>query len=229
MKPPSHSLYAKLTEDQRAQLHDWILTLGYSKTLERLPLPEPEGFGMTTHLSCLHRFFSRYSTDLDLEHASETENTNRPVPSRLFPLAEQAAHAGAFRLSAAPLDPNTFGQLSDWVNTQQANNLKRDYVHIAEHNAAIADRRAALAEKRLELDRDKFRFNAAKAALEHYPEISKIVPSTTDYEKILAVAGQLFQPAPAPLSNPDSSSDLISNREEIVNSGETKSRQAWEA
>src|SRR5262245_23356498 len=29
MKPPSHSLYARLIEDQRAQPHDWILTLGY--------------------------------------------------------------------------------------------------------------------------------------------------------------------------------------------------------
>ena len=173
-KAPPNSLYSKLTEDQRAQLYDWILTLGYAKTKERIALPEPEGFGITTHISSIHRFYLRYVAELDAGHAAEAEDVSAPPPARLFPLAEQAAHAGAFRLAATPLDTDSFGELSHWVSTQQANQLRRDYIRIADQNAAIAEKKAALAEKRHAFDREKYELNVARLALKHAASFQRI-------------------------------------------------------
>ena len=85
MKPRPESLYAKLTEDQRAQLHDWILTLGYPKTMERIALPPPDGFGINTHLSCLHRFYQRYAAEQDAEQLREAAQLSLPTPCENAP------------------------------------------------------------------------------------------------------------------------------------------------
>jgi len=98
MKPRPESLYAKLTEDQRAQLHDWILTLGYPKTMERIALALPEGFGINTHLSCLHRFYQRYAAEQDAEQLSEAAQLSLLAPSEMFPLAP----AGCPRRRSSP-------------------------------------------------------------------------------------------------------------------------------
>ena len=201
MKPRPESLYAKLTEDQRAQLHDWILTLGYPKTRERIALPPPEGFGIHTHLSCLHRFYHRYAAEQDVEQLSEAAQLSLPAPSQMFPLARQAAHAGALRLTTAP--ENSFPQLSQWVSAQEANQLKRDHIRIAEQNAAISFKKATLAERRLEFDLQKFRFNAARMALVHFAELAKIARNRNadDEAKIKAAADLLFQPGPKIAAN----------------------------
>src|SRR6187399_966729 len=103
-KPRPESLYCRLTDDQRAQLYDWILTLGYPKTKERIALPEPEGFSLKVHLSSLHAFYLRYAAEQDVAQLGVASEITNAETSELFPRALQAAHAGAFRLSANPFD-----------------------------------------------------------------------------------------------------------------------------
>ena len=213
-KPPTHGLYARLTEEQRAQLHDWILVLGYAKTKERIALPEPEGFAINTHFSSLHRFYLRYAAEQDAGHVGEANQWDQPAISELFPLAEQAAHAGALRLTTAPLDPSRFGELSRWVSTQQAQELKRHYLRLAERNSTIAQRKANLAESRLELDREKFRFNAARQALIHFAALAKIAKNRgTDSEAKIKAAADLLFPSPSahPAASAEFSSSPLSN------------------
>ena len=60
MKPRYDNVLLQLSEDDQAQVHDWLFTLGYTKTLEKLAQARPEGLNLQTHRSCLHRFFKRY-------------------------------------------------------------------------------------------------------------------------------------------------------------------------
>ena len=43
-KTRSDSLLSQLTEDQQAQVYDWLMTIGYTKTLQKLAQPPPDGF-----------------------------------------------------------------------------------------------------------------------------------------------------------------------------------------
>jgi hypothetical protein len=48
-KPRSDSVLSQLTDEQRGQVYEWLITLGYTKTLERLAQPSPDGFDLETH------------------------------------------------------------------------------------------------------------------------------------------------------------------------------------
>jgi len=54
-----------------------------------------------------------------------------------------------------------FTKVSRWLDAHKDAQLKREYLRIAEHNAAIAQKKAALAEKRHLFDRDEFELNVA--------------------------------------------------------------------
>ena len=50
------STLAQLTDDQQAQVFDWLQDLSYTETIKRLALPPPEGFGIKTYRASLHRY-----------------------------------------------------------------------------------------------------------------------------------------------------------------------------
>ena len=61
LKPRSDSRLFHLSEENQAQVYDWIITFGYHKTKDRLAEPPPVGFGLATHINSLQRFFLRSS------------------------------------------------------------------------------------------------------------------------------------------------------------------------
>lgn len=199
------SLFIQLSEDERAQLYDWLTTLGYTKTVEKLAQPPPEGFNLKTHRSCLHRFYKRYQEQARAEDLAAAKQ-NRPISnddaSALFSDAEQSFLHAAHQLATGPLNSSEFSKIAHWLKSRNEQAFKRSYLRIAEQNAAVAQRKATVAEHRLELDHQKFRFNAARVALIHFADLAKIARNRTldDEAKIKAAADLLFQSAPQPLT-----------------------------
>ena len=186
-KPRVDSLLFQLSEEQQAQVYDWITVLGYVKTKDRLAEPPPVGLGLNTHINSLRRFYRRYSQQIEPDELSEASTPAPGSSQALAAAAEHGAHYAAFQLSAAPPDPDSFNQLSRWLTKQKF--LK------------IAEDQVALGRERLELDRKKFQFNASREALLKLPELTKIMdnPATDDEDKIWAARQQLFgTPPPHP-------------------------------
>jgi hypothetical protein len=188
-KPPPQSLYAKLTEDQRAQLYDWILTLGYVKTKDRIALAKPEGFGISTHLSCLHRFFKRYQQKLRTEDiVAAKENRSSPEDTSILVFdAEQSVQHAAQHLASSPMDSDQFRDVSRWLATHKDHELKRDYYQ-------LAAQQLALARERLAFDRERYEFDTARTVLLHHMELVEIRKNDTltDEEKIDQARSLIF-------------------------------------
>jgi hypothetical protein len=196
-KPRSDSRLFQLTEDDQAQLYDWIATLGFTKAKERLAASPPDGLGVKAHLSSLHAFYIRYGGNHQMETLAEAESIPTAPAPRLLTVAEQAMHSGAFQRSTSPMDTNSFRDVSQWITRQRDQELKRDYF-------SLEAQKIVLARERLALDREKFRFNAARQALIHFAELALIAksPDKDNEDKIRAVADLLFQPAPKTVAAP---------------------------
>ena len=199
MKPRYDNILSRLSEDEQARVHDWLITLGYTKTLEKLAQPRPEGLDIRTHRSCLHRFYKRYQDQArteDLSAAKENWPISNDDASVLVSDAEQSFLHAAHQLATGPMDSSDFSKVGHWLESRKDQMYKRFHIHIAEQNAAIAQRKATLAERRLEFDFQKFRFNAARMALVHFAELAKIARNRNadDEAKIKAAADLLFQP-----------------------------------
>src|SRR5688572_15863645 len=131
MKIRSDSPLAQLSEDKQAQVYDWLQTLGYTKTIEKLAQPEPDGFGLKTHRASLHRFFVRYTMEVkqnDVSDAAELISNPQSAPV-LQSGAAEAMHQAAFQLATSPHDLESFTQLSRWLTKQQY--LKVSQEHLA--------------------------------------------------------------------------------------------------
>jgi hypothetical protein len=50
---------SKLTDEQQADLFDWLSTDTYESILNRIAQPVPDGFGIKTHINSLHRFYQQ--------------------------------------------------------------------------------------------------------------------------------------------------------------------------
>jgi hypothetical protein len=187
MKPRSDSKLFKLTDEQQAQLYDWIHTLGFAEAKERLAAPPPDGFELKAHLSSLHAFYIRYAAQRQVENFAEAEDIQHPELGHIFSLAERAVHAGAFQLSTSPLDTGSFRELSRWISTQQSNQLRRDEFHLSRENHELR-------EKRLSLEREKFELNAARLAMNHISALCAIHRDSAldDEDKIRAARTELF-------------------------------------
>jgi hypothetical protein len=189
MKSRSDSTLAQLTDEQQVQAYDWLQSLGYTETIKRIAAPEPDGFGLKTYRSSLHRFFRHYSERLKSEHLEDAGSLIAdPRPGAAFTSgAEQALHHLTFQLSTSPHDPDTFKELSRWITRTKTHDQKAQYLRIAEQHLALA-------RERLALERDKFQFNAARQALLHQAELTKIMqdPHSDNEDKIQAARAHLF-------------------------------------
>ena len=189
MKFRSDSTLSQLTEEQQAQVYDWLQALGYTETIKRIAMPEPDGFGLKTYRASLHRFFHHYSAWLKSEHL-EAANTlvADPLPGATFTSgAEQALHHLTFQLSTSPHEPEIFKELSRWITRTKTHDQKTQYLRVAEQHLALA-------RERLALEREKFEFNAARQALLHLAELTKIMqdPHSDNEDKIQAARAHLF-------------------------------------
>jgi hypothetical protein len=55
----SHAALSVLTEEQQADLFDWLTTDTYDVVLKRIAQPPPDGFGVKTHINSLYRFYEQ--------------------------------------------------------------------------------------------------------------------------------------------------------------------------
>ena len=189
MKLRSDSLFNQLTEDQKAQIFDWLQCFGYTETIKHVAAPAPDGFGLKTHRQSLHRFYQRYSQELIPEHLESAValKATSEQTAALGHGAEEAVTHAAFQLATSPLDIETFKQLSRWITKNKADEHKAAHVRVAEQHLALA-------RERLALERARFEFNAAREALNHRATLGKIMADTTrgDEAKIQAAREMIF-------------------------------------
>ena len=81
MKLRNDSTLSALTEEQQAQLYEWIQTLGYTETLNKVAAQRPDGFGLTTHRATLLGFFKRYQEQARTEDITAAKETPPKTPS----------------------------------------------------------------------------------------------------------------------------------------------------
>jgi hypothetical protein len=117
MKPRSDSLLFKLSPEQQAQLYDWIHKLGYVKAKELCAQPQPDGFGVKTHLNSLCRFVARYT---EIQQEREFFDIIRCASGELHPkalrAAETRAHQMAYEMVSGPgLELDKFRLITRWL------------------------------------------------------------------------------------------------------------------
>ena len=189
MKFRSDSTFAHLTEEQQAQVYDWLLTIGYDETINRLAKPAPDGFGIKTFRQSLHRFFQRYSEQLKAEHVETAAalTASDQQGATLRGGAQEALTHTAFQLATSPMDIHGFKELGRWMAKQKSEQHQSAYVRIAEQHVALA-------RERLALERAKFEFNAAREALNHHSQLGQVLadPHADDEAKIQAARERIF-------------------------------------
>jgi hypothetical protein len=146
----------------------------------------PEGFGIVTYDTSLRRFYARHKLasrgeTISLAHEFKTQLDEQPLDDATASATRQLA----FEIANSPkVGLKQFKTLSRWV--------------LKHRELAQREREIQLLAQRLDLDTERFRFNAARQALIHFDKLAQIVRNTdTDNEdKIRAAAALLFQPAP---------------------------------
>jgi hypothetical protein len=182
-----------LTTAQQEQLVDWLELHPIKTVLELVAAPPPEGFGIKTHITSLRRFQLRAQAhnqkDLAECHVELLEELGGD-PQALNLLTDSALRQFAVELATVNnRDPANFATVSSWVLRLQQN--------------AQRDRELKAIEDRIALEREKFQFNAARAAILHMVKIKEVIlehPGDNE-DKIWAVRDEMF----------GSHSDLIEN------------------
>ena len=184
---PKPSPLTALTDDQQQQLISWMDSFPPSEVIERVRRDPPDGFGIVTYDTSLRRFYARHK----LASRGETISIAHEFNAQQFdeqPLDDATASATrqlAFEIANSPkIGLKQFKPLSRWV--------------LKHRELEQRDREIQLVAQRLELDTERFRFNAARQALIHYAELAAIAKNhdKDNEDKIRAVADLLFQPAP---------------------------------
>ena len=129
------SIFLQLSEDEQAQVHEWLITLGYTKTLEKLAQPRSEGLNIQTHRSCLHRFYKRYQEQAraeDIAAAKENRPLSNEDASVLFSDAENSFLHAAHQLATGPINPSdTFAKIESVAPGAQRWPGVKLHIHIA--------------------------------------------------------------------------------------------------
>jgi hypothetical protein len=208
---------SSLTEEQQADLFDWLTIDTYDVVLKRIAQPPPKGFGIKTHINSLYRFYEQYQAALrarDLVNlVTATPFSGPPLPrgeesevrgslpsspqsSVLGPQSFYAAASAAFAhstyiLANSPPNPANYRAVSRALHHHADAALKREYLDIARQQLTLA-------RERLQLDRTQFEYNAARAALALLPELIAIdrLTGIDDEAKIWRVRDRLFGSAP---------------------------------
>src|SRR5678809_866429 len=81
----SDAALASLTEEQQADLFDWLTTDTYEAVLKRIAQPAPKGFGIKTHINSLCRFYELRQAQI---RARDLADLCRTHPSSGSPLPQ---------------------------------------------------------------------------------------------------------------------------------------------
>src|SRR5207253_4045320 len=84
---------SKLTEEQKADLFDWLTTDTYDVVLKRVAQPPPQGFGIKTHINSLYRFYQQRQAQIRAEDLVNLSATRRSSGSPL-PMGEESEGRG---------------------------------------------------------------------------------------------------------------------------------------
>ena len=60
----SDAALSRLTEEQQADLFDWLTIDSYEVVLKRIAQPPPKGFGIKTHINSLYRFYEQHRAQI---------------------------------------------------------------------------------------------------------------------------------------------------------------------
>jgi hypothetical protein len=202
MKPRSDSALAKLTDDQRDQLYDWLAEYSYREVIAMAAKSLPEGFGVVFHKTTLVRFYSQKRRDRHIEQlavAIAGQSISADESKLIAETAVELAHA-AYEMSQGPVTPVNFNNLSRALHRKETADLRRSQVEINQQQLALNKDRVALEQKRLELEIRHFEFNAAEQAARHATELKDITADSTlnDHDKYLAARNVLFGASSAP-------------------------------
>jgi hypothetical protein len=180
--PNQRSNIESLPAEAQEQIIAWLEVESRRKVLERIAKPDPEGFGLKTHLTTLNRFYAR--------HLAKERQANRELAKLLAPGAAgdptDAAVSSlisdfAFQIATKPRRKiEAFKALSYWM-------LRRS--ELEQH-----EREVNLVEERLSLDRQKWEYDIARQVLLHHAELAQISgnATATDEEKINQARATLF-------------------------------------
>jgi hypothetical protein len=187
------STLAPLTETQRDQLYDWLLTHTYPDVQKLAARPiEEGGFGLKIHRTTLARFFTDEQQERHAEElaAIALSAPGSEIPDRIASLigASKArfAHA-AYELAKAQTDPLNFDRLERALHHIDIVSAKREEL-------ALKERELDQQRERMEEQRRQWEYSAARAALNCLPELIKITQNTAtdNEEKIWAARDVCF-------------------------------------
>ena len=184
MKVSPRSPLASLSEQDQAKLVSWLDLHRTEDVIAMVAAPPPEGFGIETHITTLRRFYVRYQN----QHRKEDSDLAAEIVTSMEPYRRQFHQATlttiekiAFDLATSPKPRITqFKALSRWLTKMADQDQK---LHCLE-----------LARERLNLEKMKFEFNSARAALMHLVPLQEIAEnkSLDDEDKIRAARKQIF-------------------------------------
>jgi len=196
----TNNTLAILTEEQLADLYDWICADGILQAQKRLAQPSPHGFGLNAHRNTLSRFFHDHSRRDHRQDLVEIESmpVNPADESRLLSSAQTILAHTAYRLSFTAAAPQVFNQLSRTLHRHRIADLKEAFLHVAQQQLDIARQRLALQRDFLAEKKRQFNFNAAKQAALHALKIKTVLADKTiDLEaKVWKVNDIVFGPPP---------------------------------
>jgi hypothetical protein len=177
MKPKS-KLETKLSELQQAELAEWLLTgMPYHRAQERVA----KDFGLSVSVSAFTPFWERVC-----------------VPQLICRRSQQRV-AAEVRAGEAEKNPAKFAEATlDALQEramQLANSPQSDPKEVKAIYALILKARdQELTTQQMQLDREKFEFDAAEACLKKLPELKSIAsnPKLDQQSKIQAIRQKLF-------------------------------------
>lgn len=183
MRKPTSFLETKLTDLQQAQLADWLLS--GVKYWEAIPLIEKE-FGLKLSSTSAFRPFWEhvcvpqliYRRQQSRATADAVGEEAKKYPGRFDEATIAALKQKAFDLSVSP--------------NSNPKDVKAIFTLVLKSQDQATDA------ERLRLERDKFEFDAAKAAMAKLPTLRSIVASKlSESEKVDQVRRALFGVLPA--------------------------------
>jgi hypothetical protein len=206
----SDAALSRLTEEQQADLFDWLTTDTYDVVLKRMAQLPPKGFGIKTHTNSLFRFYEQRQAQIrahdlatliqegraTLSQRAATASDSATQSSVLGPQSFFSAAGAAFAhstyiLANSPLTPAAYRAVSRTLHQHEDIAVKREYLDIARQQLALG-------RERLQFDRAQFEYNAARAALALLPELIAIdqITNIDDEAKIWRVRDRLFGTSP---------------------------------
>jgi hypothetical protein len=213
-----------LTVAQQEQLFDWAELLPNKTVLERVALPAPEGFGLKMHLTTLRRFHraARLRFQKELTDSSDESLAEPPADLAVLDrLTETALRQFAVEMvTVQDRDPARFAAVSRWVLRLQQNAHRDRELKILEERLALEKEKAAL-------EKTKFEFNSARAALLHHRELKDIIvehPGDSE-DKIWAAREKIFPQDSALIENPNLNPPIPSNEPKLTQYPEASSHQ----